>query len=105
MPPADGPTADVEMVASAAADELRFYSEPEVRVSFPGTGERDSRQITSRTNIDTRAAGKAIPPGRRDDADQQPPRGLTTKPCSYFALKKWRPAAVLICPRCLGVPP
>jgi hypothetical protein len=60
MPPADGPTADVEMVASAAADELRFHSEPEVRVSFPGTGERDSRQITSRTNIDT-----PVQPGKR----------------------------------------
>jgi len=60
MPVADGPTADVEMVASAAADELRFHSEPEVRVSFPGTGERDSRQITSRRNIDT-----PVQPGKR----------------------------------------
>jgi hypothetical protein len=60
MQPNDEPTADVEIVASAAADELRFHSEPEVRVSFPGTGQRDSRQITSRTNIDT-----PVQPGKR----------------------------------------
>jgi hypothetical protein len=45
--------ADVEIVASAAADELRFDTQPEVRVSFPGTGNRDSRQVTRRQNIDT----------------------------------------------------
>jgi len=44
--------ADVEIVASAAADELRFDTQPEVRVSFPGTGDRDSRQMTRRQNID-----------------------------------------------------
>jgi hypothetical protein len=53
MQPDDEPTEDVEIVAGAAADELRFHSEPEVRVSFPGTGERESRQITTRRNIDT----------------------------------------------------
>ena len=53
MQPDDEPTADVEIVASAAADELRFHVQPEVRVSFPGTGARDSRQITTRENIDT----------------------------------------------------
>jgi hypothetical protein len=53
MQPDDEPTADVEIVASAAADELRFYVQPEVHVSFPGTGARDSRQITTRRNIDT----------------------------------------------------
>ena len=53
MQPDDEPTADVEIVASAAADELRFYVQPEVQVSFPGTGARDSRQITTRRNIDT----------------------------------------------------
>jgi hypothetical protein len=53
MQPDDEPMADVEIVASAAADELRFHSEPEVQVSFPGTGERDSRQVTVRRNIDT----------------------------------------------------
>jgi hypothetical protein len=46
-------TVDVEIVASAASDELRFHSEPEVRVSFPGTGARESQQITTRRNIDT----------------------------------------------------
>lgn len=56
MQPDDRTTADVEIVASAAVDELRFHLEPEVRVSFPGTdegGARDSRQITTRRNIDT----------------------------------------------------
>jgi hypothetical protein len=53
MQPDDDPTADVEIVASAAADKLRFHVQPEVRVSFPGTGARDSRQITTRRNIDT----------------------------------------------------
>ena len=47
------PAADVEIVASARADELRFDSQPKVRVSFPGTGRRDSRQVTRRQNIDT----------------------------------------------------
>jgi len=45
--------ADIEIVASAAADELRFDTEPEVRVTFPGTGGRDSRQVTRRENVDT----------------------------------------------------
>jgi hypothetical protein len=53
MQPDNEVTADVEIVASAAAEELRFHSVPAVRVSFPGTGERDSRQITTRRNIDT----------------------------------------------------
>jgi hypothetical protein len=53
MQPDEEPTADVEIVASAAADELSFQSKPEVRVAFPGTGVRDSRQITIRRNIDT----------------------------------------------------
>lgn len=44
---------DIEIVASAAADGLRFDTQPEVRVSFPGTGDRDSRQVTRRQNIDT----------------------------------------------------
>jgi hypothetical protein len=45
--------ADVEILARVAADELRFDAQPEVRVSFPGTGNRDSRQVTRRQNIDT----------------------------------------------------
>jgi hypothetical protein len=44
---------DVEIVASAAADELRFDAEPEVRVRFPGSGKRDSHQVTERQNIDS----------------------------------------------------
>ena len=47
------PDADVEIVASAAADELRFATEPKVRVRFPGTGRRDSQQVTRRQNVDT----------------------------------------------------
>jgi hypothetical protein len=48
-----GPKPDVEVAASAAADELRFDAEPEVRVRFPGTGKRDSHQVTQRQNIDS----------------------------------------------------
>jgi hypothetical protein len=53
------PEPDVEIAARAAADELRFETRPEVRVSFPGTGKRDSRQVTRRQNIDT-----PVKPGR-----------------------------------------
>ena len=60
MEPDEEPKADVEIVASAAADELSFQSEPEVRVTFPGTGKRHSRQITIRRNIDT-----PVQPGKR----------------------------------------
>jgi hypothetical protein len=45
--------ADVEIAASAVAGEVRFDAQPEVRVTFPGTGDRDSRQGTERANIDT----------------------------------------------------
>ena len=47
------PAADVEIVARAAADELRFDAEPEVQVRFPGAGRRDSHQETRRRNVDT----------------------------------------------------
>jgi hypothetical protein len=50
-----GRDADVEIMASAAADELRFDTEPEVQVRFPGTGKRDSHQETERHNIDSPA--------------------------------------------------
>jgi hypothetical protein len=53
------PEADVEIVASVAADELRFDTEPEVRVRFPGTGKRDPRQVTRRQNLD-----KPVQPGK-----------------------------------------
>jgi hypothetical protein len=49
----DAREADVEIVASVAADELRFDTKPKVRVRFPGTGRRDSRQVTRRENVDT----------------------------------------------------
>jgi hypothetical protein len=45
--------ADVEIAASAAAAELRFETEPTVTVRFPGTGKRDSRQVTKRRNVDS----------------------------------------------------
>jgi hypothetical protein len=49
----DARKADVEIVASAAAGELCFDTKPHVRVRFPGTGRRDSRQVTRRENVDT----------------------------------------------------
>jgi hypothetical protein len=50
---------DIEIVARVRADELRFDAEPEVQVRFPGSGKRDSRQVTTRKNID-----KPIEPGK-----------------------------------------
>ena len=50
---------DIEIVARVRADELRFDAEPEVEVRFPGSGRRDSRQVTTRKNID-----KPVEPGR-----------------------------------------
>jgi hypothetical protein len=47
------PEADIEIVASADADRLRFEAQPEARVNFPGAGKRASRQVTRRRNIDT----------------------------------------------------
>ncbi|HZN88549.1 MAG TPA: hypothetical protein VFB44_06225 [Thermoleophilaceae bacterium] len=49
---------DIEIVARVRADELRFDAEPEVEVRFPGSGKRESRQVTQRKNID-----KPIEPG------------------------------------------
>ena len=77
MQPDDEPTADVEIVASAAADELRFHAEPEVRVSFPGTGARLPANHDPRKHRHAGATRKDIPVGLRDDADQQPPGGRT----------------------------
>jgi len=50
---------DIEIVARVCADELRFDAEPEVEIRFPGSGRRDSRQVTTRKNID-----KPIKPGK-----------------------------------------
>jgi hypothetical protein len=50
---------DIEIVARVRADELRFDAEPEVEIRFPGSGKRDSRQVTTRKNID-----KPIRPGK-----------------------------------------
>ena len=50
---------DIEIVARVRADELRFGAEPEVQVRFPGSGKRDSRQVTTRKNID-----KPVQPGK-----------------------------------------
>jgi hypothetical protein len=53
------PPPDVEIAASARAKEVRFDAAPVVRVRFPGTGERDSRQVTTRQNVDS-----PVEPGR-----------------------------------------
>ena len=53
MPSSRAPEADVEIVASAAAEELRFDTEPTVTVRYFGTGKRDSRQVTKRRNVDS----------------------------------------------------
>jgi len=66
----DAREADVEIVASAAADELRFDTKPHLRVRFPGTGRRDSRQVTRRENVDTPVPGEAIPASVRRDPYQ-----------------------------------
>jgi hypothetical protein len=50
---------DIEIIARVRTDELRFDAEPEVQVRFPGSGKRDSRQVTQRKNID-----KPIKPGK-----------------------------------------
>jgi hypothetical protein len=50
---------DIEIVAHVRADELRFDAEPEVEIRYPGSGKRDSRQVTTRKNID-----KPITPGK-----------------------------------------
>ena len=44
--------ADIEIVARVCADKVRFDAAPHAQVRFPGTGRRDSRQVTSRKNID-----------------------------------------------------
>ena len=53
------PAADVEIAASVSADELCFGSAPDVRTRYPGRGERESGQATTRRNIDT-----PVQPGR-----------------------------------------
>ena len=53
MPRSGAPEADVEIVASATAAELRFDTEPVVTVRYFGTGKRDSRQVTKRRNVDS----------------------------------------------------
>jgi hypothetical protein len=53
MPSHRAPAADVEIIACAAARELRFDSEPTATVRFPGRGKRASRQVTKRRNIDS----------------------------------------------------
>ena len=45
--------ADIEIVARVAARELRVDTRPEVRVTYPGSGSRDSHQKTRRQNVDT----------------------------------------------------
>ena len=47
------PAADVAIIASARADELRFEAPPRTGTRFPGVGERESEQTTTRRNIDS----------------------------------------------------
>jgi hypothetical protein len=44
--------ADIEIVARVGAEEARFDAAPRAQVRFPGSGRRDSRQVTTRKNID-----------------------------------------------------
>jgi hypothetical protein len=53
MPTGERHAPDVAIIASASADELRFETQPESRTRFPGSGERDSRQSTTKRNIDS----------------------------------------------------
>ena len=57
-PDIDSHEPDIEILARVRADELRFDAEPDVEIRFPGSGKRDSRQVTTRRNID-----KPIKPG------------------------------------------
>jgi hypothetical protein len=50
---------DVEIVATARADRLRFHTRPDVRVRHRGSGDRGSWQETARENI-----GSPVEPGR-----------------------------------------
>jgi hypothetical protein len=53
MPTGEHHPADVAIIASASADELRFETQPDSRTRFPGSGERDSEQATTRRNLDS----------------------------------------------------
>lgn len=59
MTDAESHEPDIEIVARVRADELRFDAEPDVEVRFPGSGRHDSRQVTTRKNID-----QPIKPGK-----------------------------------------
>jgi hypothetical protein len=59
MHPGADLAADVAIVASARARELEFRARPEVAVSFDSSGGRESRQVTTRCNIDS-----PVTPGR-----------------------------------------
>ena len=50
---------DVEIVATARADRLRFDTQPDVRVRHPASGDRESWQETVRENIES-----PVEPGR-----------------------------------------
>jgi hypothetical protein len=49
--PGDEPDPDVAIVACARAAAVRFHARPQVATSFPGTGQRDSTQVTTRRNV------------------------------------------------------
>jgi hypothetical protein len=53
MPGREDRAPDVAIIASASADELRFETQPDTGTRFPGTGERDSEQATTKRNVDS----------------------------------------------------
>ena len=58
MRPGADSGADVAIVATVRARELRFHARPDVEVGFPGSGPRVSAQVTRR-NVDS-----PVDPGR-----------------------------------------
>jgi hypothetical protein len=71
MQPNDEPTADVEIVASAAADQLRTARGPG-QLPWNGSARLPANHYP-REHRHAGATRKDIPGGLRDDADQQPP--------------------------------
>jgi hypothetical protein len=60
MPPGTDLAADVAIVASVRAREVRFHARPQVEVRFTASPGSVSSQATARRNIDS-----PVEPGRR----------------------------------------
>ncbi|WP_084469039.1 hypothetical protein [Nocardiopsis trehalosi] len=84
--------ADVEFTAEVRADELTFHDRPEVRVRFPGSGDRESASGSDRHNVPDRVepattyrdirvryrlATRAVPPDETAPSDADPPGTAT----------------------------